>query len=201
MAAMRIFTFVDLHEDEETLAHIKNEIRKNDPELVVCAGDFSIFENKFHEVLKELNSINKPMLIIPGNHEDEETLEKACGFFENLICFHGKTYEKDDFLFVGFGTGGFSISDPNFKEVAPEFKKKIMPHHKVVLVTHAPPHGTNIDLVNGDHCGSKAIREFIKEVQPLVAISGHIHENSYKEDFIGRTRIINPGPRGKIIDL
>ena len=40
--------------------------------------------------------------------------------------------------------------------------------------------------------GSHAIRESIEEVQPVVALCGHIHE-SRATSKLGRTVVVNPG--------
>lgn len=56
-----------------------------------------------------------------------------------------------------------------------------LPHmvnpQKTIFVSHAPPYGTTLDVIsNGAHVGSKAIREYIETNQPLISLSGHIHE-------------------------
>ena len=66
-------------------------------------------------------------------------------------------------------------------------------------MTHAPPHNTKLDKIIDGHCGNKSIRSFITKSKPDIAFSGHIHENNGKEDKIGKTRVINPGPYGKIV--
>lgn len=63
---------------------------------------------------------------------------------------------------------------------------------KLVGVIHDPPHGTSLDLVGGNHVGSKAVRAFLERVQPEVCITGHIHE-AVGEDRVGSTLVINPG--------
>lgn len=63
----------------------------------------------------------------------------------------------------------------------------------VILVSHTPPHHTNVDkLANGAHVGSTAIRKIIEEYQPELCITGHIHE-AVGCDKIRNTPIINPG--------
>jgi Icc-related predicted phosphoesterase len=42
------------------------------------------------------------------------------------------------------------------------------------------------------HVGSTAIRKLIEKYQPLLGMHGHIHE-SYAEDKIGSTVVLNPG--------
>jgi hypothetical protein len=41
--------------------------------------------------------------------------------------------------------------------------------------------------------GSRAVRRFIEQYQPLLCLTGHIHEAAGM-DRIGRTVIVNPGP-------
>ncbi|MFH1849961.1 MAG: metallophosphoesterase [archaeon] len=77
---------------------------------------------------------------------------------------------------------------------------------ETVYVFHAPPFGTNLDLVSGGiHVGSKAIRLFIEEKQPLLTLHGHIHESPLISgshiDKIGRTICINPGSSPLTDDL
>ena len=53
----------------------------------------------------------------------------------------------------------------------------------------------------GNPCGDKSIKNFIKKIYPDLVISGHLHENAGKEDKIKNTKLINPGPYGKIITI
>ena len=61
------------------------------------------------------------------------------------------------------------------------------------LVSHTPPFQTKTDkLLSGAHVGSTAVRTCIEQHQPLLCLTGHIHE-SRGQDNIGRTLILNPG--------
>lgn len=80
--------------------------------------------------------------------------------------------------------------------------------NKVICNFHCPPFNTKLDLApkldkklrpvyffgqaEAEHVGSKAIRKFIEEHQPLLGLHGHIHE-SYASDYIGNTLVLNPG--------
>ncbi|MBN1896769.1 MAG: metallophosphoesterase [Candidatus Aenigmarchaeota archaeon] len=74
---------------------------------------------------------------------------------------------------------------------------------KTIYSMHAPPIGTNLDIIfSGDHVGSRAVREFIEKKQPYLTLHGHIHESprmsgSWK-DIIGETISVNPG-KGSIL--
>jgi uncharacterized protein len=78
----------------------------------------------------------------------------------------------------------------------------------LVLITHVPPFGSGLDLapqlkndlsyerVMGQPVltpvGSSAVRRFVERMQPLLLISGHVHDARGKA-MIGRTICINPG--------
>lgn len=66
-------------------------------------------------------------------------------------------------------------------------------YEHLVVVAHAPPLNTTCDqLANGAHAGSRAVREFLEEVQPDLCLCGHIHE-ARGMDMVGNTPVINPG--------
>ena len=75
------------------------------------------------------------------------------------------------------------------------------PSHKVVFVTHAPPYGTNIDLVVGEHCGNKSFTTFIEKYQPNLAVAGHLHENFGKRGHVGKTLVVDPGPYCELLTV
>jgi Icc-related predicted phosphoesterase len=63
-----------------------------------------------------------------------------------------------------------------------------------VLISHSPPFNTSCDILwDGKHVGSKPLRRYIDRYQPIVVLSGHIHE-SPGTDTIGKTLVVNPGP-------
>ena len=103
---------------------------------------------------------------------------------------------------MGYGCGGFSLVDREFDKTAVKFRKiiKMNEDKKIILVTHAPPYKTRLDKL-GIHCGNKSIRKFIDKNKIDLVICGHLHENFGKEDKINKTRLINPGPFGKILTV
>jgi uncharacterized protein len=202
---MKVLFFVDTHGSSGSM-HRLNE-KSKDADILVCAGDFTIFENDMSIILRELNNIGKPVLLIHGNHETSSSVMMECEQLKNLHFIHRNYYISEDVIFYGFGGGGFSIRDESFKReselFASELKKtseKDGKKYRIVLVTHAPPYGTRLDDL-GESVGNRDIREFIQRHQPIVAVSGHIHENSGAEDIIDSTKVLNPGSGGKLLDL
>ena len=49
--------------------------------------------------------------------------------------------------------------------------------------------------------GSNAITKAIKQFKPDILLHGHIHEASGFEEYIGKTKVINVGREGKIIEI
>lgn len=124
--------------------------------------------------------------------------------FVSPMPFLLKDWEKIDFK------GDKQITDPknDIRTVAKEkgtimdeldMLKKLADPRKTIYVIHAPPYNTKLDITSlGEHVGSKAVRKFIKEKQPLITLHGHIHESPGKE-MLGKTTAINPGNEHFII--
>lgn len=200
---MKVLLFVDTHGNSGSMRRLKEKSR--DAELLVCAGDFTIFENDMTQILREFNDIGKPVLLIHGNHETSSGVMIECEQLRNLHFIHRNYYIYDDIIFYGFGGGGFSIRDESFARESElfmtEFRKlSENKRYKLVLVTHAPPYDTKLDDLGG-HAGNRSIAEFIKRHHPMLAVSGHFHENAGADDRMNITRMINPGPDGIILDL
>lgn len=199
---MKLLAFVDLHGSLKALKKLQKKVDEKKPDIIICAGDISIFEQNLDYIIHRISRFRKPVLIVHGNHEEESMMEDACKTYDNIHFIHGKSYEQDGILFLGWGGGGFSTKDEEFEKKSKKFVKKMEDFEKVVLVTHAPPYKTRLDQIIDENCGNKSIRNFIKYNKKIkLAISGHLHENAGKEDKIKDARIVNPGPFGKIINL
>ncbi|MBW2976746.1 metallophosphoesterase [Candidatus Woesearchaeota archaeon] len=200
---MKILAFTDLHLSSYGFKKIKAKVKKQAPDLLISAGDISIFEHGLDFVFKKLNKLKKKTLLIHGNHETEKAMRKLCRKYKNLIFIHKKHYEQDNCVFLGYGSSGFSLIEPGFYKIGEQFKKTIKKSRgkKIIFVTHAPPYKTRVDLVAGRHCGNKTLRSFIIKNKVDLNIYGHLHENFWKKDKIRKTEVINPGPYGKIIKI
>ncbi len=200
---MKILAFTDLHLSSVAFKKIKSKVRKQNPDLLICAGDVSIFEEGLNFILSKLNKLKKKTLIIHGNHETSSVLRKLCKRYKNLIFIHKKQYQQNNHLFLAYGGGGFSLTDPDFYKTGKKFHKIIKKNKdkKIIFITHAPPYKTKVDLIVGSHCGNKTFRNFINKNKIDLHICGHLHETFGRKDKIKKTEVINPGPYGKIIRI
>ena len=198
---MKILTFTDTHLHKAAYKQIKEKVIKENPDLLICCGDISWFGEGLDESAKFLNSLNKTCLIIPGNHETGFEIKEICIKYKNLINLHKGSYEFENFLFFGYGTGGFSFRDEKFERISKEFIKTLDKSKHFVFVTHAPIYKTKLDELWGEHRGNNSSREFIEKTKPIITLCGHFHENEGKQDKIKNTLILNPGKFGKIINV
>jgi Icc-related predicted phosphoesterase len=200
---MKLLAFTDMHLSSIAFKKLKSRIKKKNPDLIICAGDVSIFEQGLDSILNKLNKFKKKILIIHGNHETDNVLRKLCKKYKNIIFIHKKQYKQNNHIFLGYGGGGFSLIESGFYKTGERFRKIIKNNKdkKIIFITHAPPYKTKLDLVIGSHCGNKTLKNFIVRNRIYLNICGHLHENFNKKDKIKRTEVINPGPYGKIIKI
>jgi len=203
---VKILCFTDVHNSDEAIRHLKKEFEAHKPELLVCAGDLTTFGMDFSKTLKKLD-FGVPMLIIPGNHESAWQIKSAEKKFKFVRNIHKKFFSFKDFHFFGFGGSYLTPFNTPFEMKETQIKKLLEKSYKdgidskLVFVSHTPPYKTKADYIGGSHVGSKEIRKFIEKYQPMLNICGHIHENEKIKDKINKTKIINPGPGGEILEL
>jgi uncharacterized protein len=198
---MKILAMGDIHGQCQK---IFNYLQKNQVDLIILTGDITHFgPNKLGEdILNEICASNIPTLAIPGN------CDKTCIFGEiensNAINIHNRTLIIKNIGICGFGGSNITPFDTplEFAEVQiyhelKKLMKQIEDQQIRILVTHAPPHDTNADILpSGEHVGSESVRKIIEEFQPSLNICGHIHE-AKTIDKIGNTIIVNPGESSK----
>ncbi|MFH1173933.1 MAG: metallophosphoesterase family protein [archaeon] len=194
---MKLLLCTDMHGNMLYLDKLKQLAKQVD--VVICAGDFTQFEHNIDVILKHMNGWGKQVLLIHGNHEDNDSVRKLIMKMPFLFLIHDQPFQKRDVTFYGWGGGGFNMSDPSFAKRAEQHFQKSS--GKRVLVIHGPPYNTIMDNVHEGHVGNKSYTEIIKKYQPNLVVCGHIHETFGTQDKIGKSIIINPGPKGKIIEL
>ena len=198
---MKFLTFVDTHDDPTVVKELIKRAKQNDIDFMICAGDLAMFGQGLRRNLKQFNSVGKKFYIIPGNHEEYGLeYEKMVSDYKNCINFHKKVFEIGDYVFLGYGGGGFALKDPEFRKLARKWYGKYK-DKKIILVTHGGPYGTKIDELEGKHVGNQDYTKFIERIKPQVVICGHLHETAGLIDNIGKTKVIHPGWEGMVLEL
>ncbi len=203
---MKILAFTDLHAGVTAYKKIVDKIKKEKPDYVFCLGDFTIFEQNIDPVLRKISELKKPVYLIHGNHETDVIVKKLCKRYPNVKFVHRTLNKLGDYTLIAHGGGGFYgqgklAGDKDFEKFVRENKTKL--HGKLILITHAPPGYTKLDYLEwlDDHAGCASYAAFIKQYQPVLALSGHLHENFGVKYKAGKTIICNPGPEGMVFTL
>lgn len=197
---MKILAFADTHGKPKAMKRLLEKGKNVD--LLICAGDISIFGNNLKSLIAKFSKLNKTMLIIHGNHETEHEIKELAKKFPWLIPLHKGSFEFENYHFFGYGGDGFAKEDREYEKLIKKFKKTVKKDSKIILITHGPPYGTKCDLLPSlNHVGCKTYTKIDKELKPILHICGHLHETDSMRDKIGNTLVINPGAEGKIIRL
>lgn len=197
---MKILAFADTHGNHTAFKKLKRKAEKVD--IIVCAGDLTMFSHNMFYFMQQLDSLGKPVFIIHGNHEADAEMRALAKLLTNIHVIHNLVYKIENYIFFGWGGGGFAIKDDRFEKAAEnKFRKYCTKDYKTILVTHAPPYGTKLDVVYFDHVGNKSIFSFIYKHQPTIALCGHIHECAKRKDMIKKTEIVSGGADGMIVEI
>lgn len=196
---MKLLAFTDIHDNMKAFSKVLKKAEKEKPDILISAGDLAYEEKDLRKTIKQLKQLKQLVLLIPGNHEDPVIMEQLCS--DDIIYLHKRTYSIGSYTFFGYGGGGFAQEDKKLESLTPKIKK--VAKEKLICITHMPPHNTALDYlpISKRHTGSLSETRLIRELKPVLFVCGHLHENFYKQDKIGKTIIINPGPEGVIIEV
>ncbi|KPA11520.1 serine/threonine protein phosphatase [Candidatus Magnetomorum sp. HK-1] len=187
----------DIHNDVSKINYIP-EIKEVDG--IIIHGDITFMGDRKQaaSMISQIEQKNSTIYAQAGNMDGTDV---QADLSKTTTSIHCKGFE----LSPGIGIMGVGMSTPTPFQTPGEFSddqmekwleetwKHIQHMDHIVLVTHDPPYGTNLDITSdGVHVGSRAVLNFIEKHQPDILLCGHIHE-SRNEDNIGRTKAVNPG--------
>jgi len=195
----RILAASDFHGDSKVTKKLAEIAEKENVDLVILAGDITGV-NETDNIIKPFKERNKKVVFVPGNWESSETadfLSKLYGI--KNIGEHYVIYNDVGIFGVGSPDWQMNLNETKtFSKLKSEFEK-IKNLEKKIMVSHLHARGTKSEFSGIP--GSRALRRAIEEFQPDLFISGHIHEAEGLQEKIGKTRIINVGKKGKIIEI
>lgn len=186
---MKLLAVSDIHDNLENLKKIKNKTGNCD--ITIIAGDLTNFGEE-QETKKALETL-KPfrVLAVPGNLDTSKVTEEL---EKQNASIHQQKTTIGDYCLAGMGGGRATEAGRVLyteEQILKTLSRLLQGEKNIILVTHVPPLDTKLDLSRkGEHAGSSAVRKTIEQFQPLLAISGHIHE-SHGTDKIGNTLCLN----------
>ena len=201
---MKILAASDIHGESKLVKKLAEKADKESVDLVVLCGDITGF-SETPNIIKPFKDKNKPVLLLPGNWDSFATTDFLANFY-GVKNIHGYSavYENIGFFGAGGaqGPGPSNVSESEILktlEKAHSGLKKFKSLNKKIMLTHAHPSVSASELSGIP--GSKSILSAIKRFKPDFLLHGHIHEAAGFEEKIGKTKVINVGREGRIIEL
>jgi hypothetical protein len=203
---MKLLAASDIHGDINAVEKLAKRAKDEKVDLVILAGDLSIFGDGLEGLLKPFKDAKKKVALIPGNHDSEADIFLLKQRYPDMLYdMHSYAFRIGDVGFFGCGLaniGPNELSEYEIKKRIENSFKYINDSKKKVMVVHVPPYRTKLDKIGKNmSVGSTSVREMIEKLKPDKCICGHIHETFGLEDRLGNTDIINAGPKGKIITV
>ncbi len=196
---MKILAFTDFHGNQEAYQAAKRLIANEEPDFVLVAGDIINYDaNQARKFLAELASAGRAVYFVPGNMDSAEL--GGWPGTENVRGIHGRYESLEGISLIGLGGsphGPFRTVFEYSEEEATRLLDTAAKDYqggRLILVSHCPAKDTRIDLVSsGDHVGSMSVRKFVEKTQPVLVVSGHVHE-AQGIDNLGLTTLVNTAP-------
>ena len=206
---MKILAFSDIHGNVYQAKKLASLCNKKNIKTVIIAGDITYF-GKIKDIFTPFleNNVSN-IIVVPGNHEEPELIKEYIkkNFKEKIVFLEGDFYILEDFIFIGFSANNIIptttiYSEKEAFEILENVFEKVKNHlsnKKLTTISHIHPNHLIDKMFSFP--GSDAWQFFIKKYEPLLHLHGHIHEGEGISYNIGKTKVINLGERGKIIDL
>lgn len=200
---MKILAASDIEGDSRLVKKLAIKAEKEKVDLIVLCGDLTGW-SETKNIIKPFKDKKQKVLIIPGNHDSFATADFLAELYD-VRNIHGYSVKYDNVGF--FGAGGATdlplfpgaITNKELFETLKKANSGLKGIEKKIMVTHMHPSGSKSEFSGIP--GSSAINKAIKEFKPDILLHGHIHEASGFEEMIGKTRVINVGREGKIIEI
>ncbi len=181
--SLKILVVSDIHGSIKSINRINAVIYNHEPEMLVVCGDITNFGDKEYAV-KILEKIDiEPILGVAGNCD-------PVGVDEAYDVVDGVNLDLDTFDFKGItfcGLSGSKYSDERLSQF------RTVAEDADVFVFHSPPYGYLDEASRGKHIGERGLLEIIAETNPMLVLSGHVHESRGVIEEEG-TVYVNPGP-------
>ena len=200
---LKILAAGDIHGDTGLAEKLAERAEKEKVDLVILCGDLTMMEQSTDNIIGPFKKRKGKVLIIPGNHETVATTDFLAELY-GVKNIHGYSVKYGD---VGiFGCGGaniglFQLEEDEIYDLLKKGFDKIKYLNKKIMATHVHPSESKIEKFTEIFPGSTGVRKAIDKFHPDILLCSHVHEAEGIEEKIGKTRVINVGKKGKIIEI
>ena len=200
---MKILASGDLHGDIGLARKLADRAEKEKVDLVVLCGDITNFEMSTDNLIGPFAAKKQKVVLIPGNHETIATADFLAQRY-GATNLHGYSIKTGDVGLLGCGGANIGLFQLEEKEIYDLLKKGheyIKDMKTKIMVTHVHPSDTKMGKFTKIFEGSTGIRKAVDTFKPDILLCSHVHEAEGIEEMVGKTRVINVGKQGKIIDI
>lgn len=200
---LKILAAGDLHGDTGLAKKLAERAERENVDLVILCGDITLFDSSTENLMKPFVKKHQKVLLVPGNHEGVATADFFADFY-GLKNIHGYSVKYKDVGIFGAGGANIGIEQLSEKEFYDLLKKgfdKIKYLQKKIMVTHVHPSKTLMEKFTSIFPGSDGVRKAVEKLKPDILLCSHVHEADGIEEKIGKTKVINVGKKGKIIEI
>jgi len=200
---MKILATSDFHGDTRLAEKLAQKAENEKVDLVIICGDITQSELSTDNLIGPFVKRGKKVLLIPGNHESPATADFLSKIYD-ATNLHEDVHIKYDIGIFGCSACNLGIFQMNDNETFSMLKQgfeKVKDKSKKIMVTHVHPDGVKMGTFTKFFPGNSAVRKAIEEFQPDLLLCGHVHEAEGIEELVGKTRVINVGRKGKIIEI
>ena len=200
---LRILASGDIHGDMGLARKLADKAEKEHVDLVILCGDLTFFDQSTEGIVGPFVKKNKKVLLIPGNHESLATADFLAELY-GVKNIHGYSVKYKDVGIFGAGGANIGLHQISEKDIYDLLKKgydKIKYLKKTIMVTHVHPSETKMEKFSNIVPGSTGVKRAVEKLHPDILLCSHVHEAEGIEEKIGKTRVINVGKKGKIIEI
>ena len=200
---LKILAAGDIHGDTGLAEKLAERAEKEHVDLVILCGDLTMMEQSTDNIIGPFKKRNEKVLLIPGNHETVATADFLADLY-GVKNVHGYSVKYKDVGLFGCGGANIGLFQLDEKEIYDLLKKgfdKIKYLEKKIMVTHVHPDKSKIEKFTKIFPGSSGVRKAIEKFHPDILLCSHVHEAEGIEEKIGKTKVINVGKKGKIIEI
>ncbi|MFH0874395.1 MAG: metallophosphoesterase [archaeon] len=200
---MRILASGDIHGDRGLAEKLAIRAEKEHVDLVILCGDLTYAETSTDNLIGPFVKRHKKVVLIPGNHETVATADFLADLY-GVTNLHGYSIKMGEVGLFGCGGANIGLFRLNEKEIYDLLKKghdKIKDSKKSIMVTHVHPTGTKMEKLTSVFPGSDGVKRAIDAFKPDFLLCSHVHEAEGIEEMVGKTKVVNVGRSGKVIDI
>ena len=200
---LRILAAGDLHGDTGLAEKLAQKAKKEKVDLVILCGDLTFMDSSTEGIVGPFVKRDEKVLLIPGNHETIATADFLAQLYD-AKNIHGYSVKYKDVGIFGAGGANIGLFQLDEKEIYDLLKKghdRIEYLKKKIMVTHVHPTSTKMEKFTKFFPGSTGVKKAIDKFHPDLLLCSHVHEAEGIEEIVGKTKVVNVGRRGKIIEI